>query len=84
MVPNLRDPSFLGALVRFERVAGALSFTKAAAELGVTASAVSHRIVQLEAALGKRLFERSPRMVALTPEGLELQEAVGKAMGVLR
>ena len=43
-----------------------LSFTRAAADLCVTQGAVSHRIRQLEEALGFPLFHRFPRRLALT------------------
>ena len=72
MRPSPRDPSFVGAIIFFERVARHLSFSKAADDLAVTPSAISHRIARLEACLGKRLFERSPHEVALTIEGIEL------------
>lgn len=84
MQANLRDPSFLGALVYFERAAARLNFAQAAADLGVTPSAVSHRIASLESALGKRLFERSPRHVSLTREGVELAGSAREALTSLR
>ena len=84
MRPNPRDPSYVGAIVFFERVAKHLSFSKAADDLGITPSAISHRIARLEACLGKRLFERSPRRVALTIEGIELLRAVDMVLESLR
>jgi molybdate transport repressor ModE-like protein len=48
------------------------SFNRAAQKLGMTASAVSQHIQTLEARLGKALFERSPRGVALTEAGKTL------------
>lgn len=45
------------------------SFSRAAAELGVTTSAVSYTIKRLEAGLDVQLFERSTRSVALTEAG---------------
>lgn len=74
MIPDPRDPAYVGALVYFDRAATALSFAKAAAVLGVTPSAVSHRISALESSLGHRLFERKTRRIQLTPEGVELAE----------
>ena len=53
----------------FEAVARHLSFTKAAAELFVTQSAVSRQVRQLEEHLGVRLFERRTRAVVLTEAG---------------
>ena len=63
-----RLPS-LDLLQGFEAVARHLSFTKAAAELFVTQSAMSRQIRQLEEHLGVRLFERRTRTVALTDAG---------------
>src|SRR4051812_16015103 len=63
-----RLPS-LDLLKGFEAVARHLSFTKAAAELFVTQSAVSRQVRQLEAHLGVRLFERRTRAVVLTEAG---------------
>lgn len=57
------------ALAAFEAVARHLSFTRAAEELCLTDSAVSHRIRQLEDHLGCRLFVRMSRQVVLTPQG---------------
>src|SRR5579871_6678339 len=59
----------LGPLRTFEAAARLLSFQRAAAELGVTQSAVSHQIAALEQFLNVRLFERLPRRVALTDAG---------------
>ena len=63
-----RLPS-LDLLKSFEAVARHLSFTKAAAELFVTQSAVSRQVRQLEDHLGVRLFERRTRAVVLTEPG---------------
>lgn len=59
----------LDLLKGFEAVARHLSFTRAAAELFVTQSAVSRQVRQLEEQLGVRLFERRTRAVVLTEEG---------------
>ena len=56
----------------FEAAARHESFTKAADELGLTASAVSHGIDSLEKWLGVELFHRRPRGVTLTPAGHHL------------
>lgn len=53
-----------------------LSFKKAADELCLTASAVSHQISDLEDDLGTKLFQRRTRSVALTSEGSNLFEEV--------
>src|SRR5687768_259360 len=59
----------LDLLKGFEAVARHLSFTKAAAELFVTQSAVSRQVRQLEEHLGVRLFERRTRAVVMTEAG---------------
>ena len=59
----------LNALRAFEAAARHGSFTAAASELAVTASAVSHQIAELEATLGVRLFRRLNRAVQLTDAG---------------
>jgi LysR family transcriptional regulator of beta-lactamase len=59
----------LNALRSFAACARHLSFTKAAEELCVTQSAVSHQIRALEARLGVKLFTRLPRGLSLTDEG---------------
>jgi DNA-binding transcriptional LysR family regulator len=59
----------LPSLRQFEAAARHESFTKAAEELGQTASAVSHAIDSLEKWLGAELFKRRARGVTLTPAG---------------
>jgi LysR family glycine cleavage system transcriptional activator len=58
----------LNALRAFEAAARYLSFTRAAAELHVTQTAISHQIRALEERLGVRLFRRLPRGLLLTEE----------------
>jgi LysR family glycine cleavage system transcriptional activator len=58
----------LNALRAFEAAARHLSFTRAAAELNVTQTAISHQIRALEERLGVRLFRRLPRGLLLTEE----------------
>jgi LysR family glycine cleavage system transcriptional activator len=59
----------LNALLVFETAARHQSFTRAAVELGVTQTAVSHQVKALEGELGVTLFRRSPRRLVLTTEG---------------
>jgi LysR family glycine cleavage system transcriptional activator len=59
----------LNALRAFEAAARHLSVTKAAAELHVTAAALSHQIKGLEDFLGLKLFHRRTRAIALTDAG---------------
>ncbi len=74
-----RLPS-LDALRVFEATARHLSFTKAAAELNVTQSAISHRIRCLEQALGQRLLRRSASGLELTQAGAILARGVGRGV----
>ena len=57
-------------LESFVQVAENLNFARAAEVLNITQSAVSRQIHSLEGELGTRLFLRSTRAVALTPDGL--------------
>ncbi len=57
------------AVRAFLLVAELQGFTRAAEALGTTQAAVSMKLQRLEAVLGKRLVERSPRAVRLTAEG---------------
>src|SRR5262249_62041996 len=59
----------LNALRAFEAAARHLSLTRAAAELHVTAGALSHQIRGLEELLGVKLFERRGGAGAPTPAG---------------
>lgn len=56
-------------LIAFEAIARHNSFSKAADELSVTQSAISHRMQQLESRLGATLFQRQSGQTALTPAG---------------
>ena len=62
----------LDDLVAFVAVAHERSFTKAAAKLGVSQSALSHTMRELEARLGVRLLSRTTRSVAPTEAGERL------------
>jgi LysR family transcriptional regulator of beta-lactamase len=62
----------LNALRAFEVSARHLSFTRAAQELNLTQTAVSQHVKNLEQRLGKPLFRRVPRGLALTDEGMAL------------
>ena len=67
----------LDLLRGFEAAARQLSFTKAAAELFLTQSAVSRQVQTLEEQLGTPLFERQHRQIRLTPAGQKLYRAAG-------
>lgn len=73
------DASILGSLRCFEAAARHLNFTRAAAALHLTQSAVSQQIRILEDRLGFPLFARHPRGLKLTPEGHLLFESVRTA-----
>ncbi|MGP0093608.1 MAG: LysR family transcriptional regulator [Xanthobacteraceae bacterium] len=64
-------------VIAFVAVARERSFTRAAARLGVSQSALSHTIRGLEARLGLRLLARTTRSVAPTEAGERLLRAVG-------
>ena len=64
-------------LLAFLAVARERSFTKAAAKLGVSQSALSHTMRELEARLGVRLLMRTTRSVAPTEAGERLLQSVG-------
>src|ERR687883_250943 len=68
---NLHD------LQAFLAVARERSFTRAAAQLGVSQSALSHTLRQLETRLGLRLLTRSTRSVAPTEAGERLLQNIG-------
>ncbi|WKE67016.1 LysR family transcriptional regulator [Gallaecimonas kandeliae] len=59
----------LQAMQIFLRVADLKSFTKAAADLGLSKTHVSNLVAQLEAHLGARLLHRTTRSVTLTQDG---------------
>lgn len=60
----------------FDAAARHMSFKKAAAELGVTPTAISHQIKLLERYCGQALFRRRPRPMTLTEAGARLFPAV--------
>lgn len=71
------------ALLAFEAAARLGGFGPAAAELCITASAVSHRIRQLEETLGEPLFDRSPGGVRLNSAGRHYLRGVREAFDLL-
>ncbi len=81
MTPRL--PS-LNGLRAFEAAARHLSFTRAASELNVTQTAISHQIRRLEQELGIRLFVRQNRALELTPEARDYLPGVRAAFNDLR
>jgi LysR family transcriptional regulator, glycine cleavage system transcriptional activator len=74
----------LAAVRAFEAAARHQSFTRAAAELGMTQAAVSYQVKLLEERLGQVLFARQARQVRLTAAGQRLAPAVTEAFEGLR
>ena len=70
-------------LAAFATVAEEQSFTKAAARLGTSQSALSHTIRRLEARLGVRLLTRTTRRVAPTQAGERLLRVLGPALDTI-
>src|SRR5439155_16503187 len=70
----------LTVLAAFAAVAEERSFTKAAINLGVSRSAISHSIRALEERLGVRLLSRTTRTVAPTEAGQRLLAQLGPAL----
>jgi DNA-binding transcriptional LysR family regulator len=68
---NIKD------MLAFLAVAQERSFTRAAARLGISQSALSHTIRELEARLGVRLLSRTTRSVSPTEAGERLMQTVG-------
>ena len=77
-LPSLKSLRFVEACVRHG------NFTRAAAELGVTPTAVSLRIRDLEAELGAELFHRSGPRIAATEAGAALAGRIGEALEQIR
>jgi len=78
-----REPPFSG-LVAFEATARLGSMSAAADELDLTQSAVSQRVLKLEAHVGQRLFVRQGHGVRLTGAGELLMETATDTLGRLR
>jgi DNA-binding transcriptional LysR family regulator len=74
------DRSHLADLTAFVAVADQLSFRGAASRIGVTASALSHSMRQLEERLGTRLLHRTTRSVSLTDAGRRLLDRLRPAI----
>ena len=77
------SPDLLPAIASFARVAHHGSFTRAAAELGVSTSALSQSLRALEARLGVRLLERSTRHVRPTEAGQRFLDEAGPGLASL-
>src|SRR5580698_10628736 len=73
----------LNGLRAFEAAARHMSFTRAAAELNVTQTAISHQIRRLEEQLGLALFIRRNRTLELTSEALDYLPSIRSAFADL-
>jgi LysR family glycine cleavage system transcriptional activator len=73
----------LKGIIAFEVVARLGSVNKAADELNVTASAVSHQITNLEGFVGRRLFDRTSRGLVLTPVGERFRNDITGALALI-
>lgn len=73
----------LALFVTFEAAARLGSFTRAAAEMGITQAAVSRQVRRLEEELGLRLFLRAHRRVEPTPAGRHLAATLTEIFGRL-
>jgi DNA-binding transcriptional LysR family regulator len=80
----MHRPLPLSSLRAFEAVTRLGSFRAAAADLGLSASAVSHAIRGLELALGTTLFLREGRSIRLTEEGETLALHTERGFGELQ
>ena len=74
----------LTALLAFERAASQLSFRRAARDLALSPSAISHQIRGLETLFGVKLFVRGARSVRLTADGERYLAKVSSALAALQ
>src|SRR3954447_14811588 len=74
----------LTALLAFERAATQLSFRRAARDLALSPSAISHQIRGLEQQFGVKLFVRGARSVRLTADGERYLAKVSVALASLQ
>ena len=79
----MRDLPPLPALRAFESAARLGSVTRAAEELHLTHSAISHQIKQLEEIIGTTLFEREGKRITLTSAGREYSYQVRQALNFI-
>jgi len=80
LIYNQQMPESMGSIPVFVAVVEANSFTKAARKLGLTKSAVSRRVSDLEDELGVRLLQRTTRRLSLTEAGARYFEHARHAL----
>lgn len=76
-------PSLLPSLAWFAHIAHHRSFTKAAAEMGVSRAALSQNLKALERQLNVKLLYRTTRDMSLTEEGQRLLDSLHPALSVI-
>ena len=77
------DGRALGGISVLAAVVETGNFVRAAEALGLTQSGVSRAVARLEARVGVRLFDRTPRAVSLTDEGRRFHAQVRHTAGGL-
>ncbi|AGC43173.1 LysR family transcriptional regulator [Myxococcus stipitatus DSM 14675] len=77
------NPALLPSLAWFAHVASHRSFTKAAAQMGVSRAALSQNLKALEKQLGVRLLNRTTRDMSLTEDGQHLFDALLPSLGTI-
>jgi DNA-binding transcriptional LysR family regulator len=77
------DGRLLGGIGVLAAVVETGNFVKAAGMLGLTPSGVSRAVARLEARVGVRLFDRTPRAVSLTDEGRRFHAQVAPLLAEL-
>ena len=77
------DPSLLPPLAWFAHIARHRSFTRAAAEMGVSRPELSQQLKTLERQLGVKLLYRTTRDMSLTEEGQRLFDAIRPSLGCI-
>ena len=82
-MPASAAPPALSDLIAVLKVAQHRSFRKAAEELGMSTSALSHAVAKLETRVGARLFHRTTRSVAPTEAGAAFLSTIGPAVAAI-
>ena len=77
------EPALLASLTWFAHIARHRSFTKAAAEMGVTRAALSQHLKGLEQQLQVRLLNRTTRDMSLTEEGQRLLDILQPSLSAI-
>src|SRR5271170_8399179 len=87
MISPIGNPAMASPAIPSARALSALSLlaslgslTEAAEQLGVTRSALSHRIAELEKRLGVALVRKAGRRISLTEDGERLLSSMGDAL----